>query len=35
MARQGTVAPTHFNVIWDRTGFVQIINSLSIDVFLF
>ncbi|CAF3532884.1 unnamed protein product [Rotaria socialis] len=20
MARQGTVAPTHFNVIWDRTG---------------
>jgi aubergine-like protein len=22
MARQGTVAPTHFNVIWDRTGFV-------------
>jgi len=20
-ARQGTVAPTHFNVIWDRTGF--------------
>jgi hypothetical protein len=26
MARQGTVAPTHFNVIWDRTGFVKIIN---------
>ena len=23
MARQGTVAPTHFNVIWDRTGFVD------------
>lgn len=22
MARQGTVAPTHFNVIWDQTGFV-------------
>jgi len=22
MARQGTVAPTHFNVIWDRTGLV-------------
>ena len=20
-ARQGTVAPTHYNVIWDRTNF--------------
>ena len=24
-ARQGTVAPTHYNVIWDRTKFVLIV----------
>lgn len=27
MIRQGTVAPTYFNVIWDRTGFVHHFRS--------
>lgn len=36
MARQGTVAPTHFNVIWDQTGFVLHPSTIAPSfIFLF
>jgi len=35
MARQGTVAPTHFNVIWDRTGLVITLKLFLNRIVLF